>query len=182
MRKIFISIIGLILFSCSGSKPALKIPLDVLSDETVHSKTTDLSVKIPKDWFTAEDNECNCIDLWLVKNDYSASLIFRKINVDQAAQSELKENEVEKVAEYSKMFAENKVGDEFQKPGKVETFELNGKPFAEYRYKSSKDEVIRAVVFELNGQFYEMQALQKDKKNPDDMYDIQNAVLATLNQ
>ena len=151
-----------------------------LSKEMAYSKTSNLYVNLPSGWFTAEDNECNCTDLWIVKNDYSQSITFKKINLDEAVLKEFDGNGLDKIAFYSKTFARVKLGKDFKNFSNEEVFEINGKTFAAYEYLNKNQIPVRVVVFRQYNKYYESEAIAKDGKNSVELFKIQNAVLSTL--
>jgi hypothetical protein len=70
------------LSACSSTSTYLYDSDYILTMIQAESATTDLTVNIPYKWFASETNENQFIDLWLIKNDYSASIIFLPIHFD----------------------------------------------------------------------------------------------------
>lgn len=180
-KIILLQIIASILFSCSGSLTSLYNFDYPLTDETAYSTSTNISVKIPQDWYTAEDNECNCSVLWLVKNDLSASLVFNFITIDDETRKEISGNELEEICGYNKLFVKAKLGKSFGGFFNEETFEINGKKFAAYQYEDNEKRTVRVVVFKHKEKFYELTALHKNETDPTEIYRIQNTILTTIN-
>jgi len=179
--KIFLLLIIVFVFYSCGSSPSNYIALQQLSDNTAFSKTSKLYVKLPKGWFVAEENDCNCTELWIVKHDYSESITFKKINVDEETKKNISENKIQLIAGYNKIFLQTKFGKaniEFidEKP-----FELNGNLFSAYTYKNPSEQIIRVVVFKHDDNIMESEAVSKNGSNSDELFMIQNAVLSTLN-
>ena len=168
------------MISCGGGIASIYQTDYPLSKEMAYSKTSNLYVNLPSGWFTAEDNEYNCIDLWIVKNNYSQSITFRKMNLDEAVQKEIGENGLDKIAFYSKTFTKVKLGKDFSSFSNEEIFEMNGKTFAAYEYLNINQIPIRVVVFRQYYKYYESEAIAKDGKNTVELFKIQNAVLSTL--
>lgn len=178
MKKNISLLILLFVTACGGGDLYINHYDELLTREKAYSKTSNIYVELPIDWFTAEDNECNCTDLWLVKKDYSASITFKKINIDDQS---LLQSEPDKIAEYNKLFLRAKIGNGFKGFSGEEIFELNGKNFSAYEYENEKDQLVRVVVFKHYDKFYECEAVTKNAAVKDDLIRIQNAVLSTLN-
>lgn len=182
LKKIFLlQIIASILFSCSGSLTSLYNFDYPLTDETAYSASTNISVKIPQDWYSAEDNECKCSVLWLVKNDLSASLIFNIITIDDETRKEISGNELEEVCSYNKLFVKAKLGKSFGGFFNEEILEINGKKFIAYQYEDNEKRSVRVVVFKHKEKFYELTALPKNETDLAELYKIQNTILTSIN-
>jgi hypothetical protein len=95
-----------------------------LTSETAKSKSSALSVKIPKGWSVIEDNECKCTDLWLVKDDYSATLNFVALNLDSLTTDNIRSDEINSLVQFSKSFIKAKYGNEFKGFTNEEMFEI----------------------------------------------------------
>jgi hypothetical protein len=152
-----------------------------LTNEIAKAKTTQLSVKIPQGWFTAEDNENKLIDLWLVKDDYSATLNFVSLNLDSLTMKEIQSNEIKSVVEFSKAFKKAKYGKTFGGFVNQESFEINKKRFYAYEYFDDAKRNIRVVVFKTGNRFYELTAIPVKTQNLQELYKIQNSVLSSIN-
>jgi hypothetical protein len=63
-----------------------------LTNERTTSRDGSFSVNIPNGWFASKENSKNVIDLWLVKNDYSATISFIKIKDRKLNLSEIVKN------------------------------------------------------------------------------------------
>jgi len=180
--KLFASLIcSIALCSCSAGITSLPTSDYPLSNEKAYSKTSNIYVNLPNGWFVAEDNECNCTDLWIVKDDYSASISFRKINLDKETLNDLTGNETGKVAGYTKIFIRAILGKDFDKFSGEENFGLGNRTFSAYRYTNDKNQPVRVVVFKHYNYFYESDAVSNGYSDLNELYKIQNAVLSTLN-
>jgi hypothetical protein len=181
MKKIVSVILSLIIVSCSGSDITINNSALKLSGEKAYSKTTNLYVNLPNDWFVAEDNECNCIDLWLVKNDYSASIAFKKINYENINDDDNALLQIEQLNKYGKSFVAANLKIDFKNIPSESTFKINQNYFSAYRYKNDKEFYVRTVVFKHLGKFYECEAVAKNSGFADELFSLQNDVLSTLN-
>ena len=180
--KIFFAFILLgIVQSCSSGLSSLYDSNYTLTNETAKAKTSLLSVKVPQGWFTAEDNENKLIDLWLVKDDYSATLNFVSLNLDSLTLKEIQSDEIKSVVEFSKAFKKAKYGKALGSFVNQETFEINKKKFSAYEYSDDAKRKIRVVVFKSGNKFYELTAIPVKTQNPQELYKIQNSVLSSIN-
>lgn len=182
MKKLFsLILVFLAVYSCSTALKSLykfDYPLTPLK---AYSKNTNISVSIPDDWFTAEDNECKCIDLWLIKNDLSQSLNFTVINPDEKTVNKIRENGLSKLAEYNRIFIRVRLGNSFKGFLNEENFELGNRQFHAYQYLDDAGRRVRVVLFGHNNRYYELTAISKDSDNYEQLWVIQNSVLTSLN-
>lgn len=184
MKKIFVQSITLLLiflFSCSGPSSLYNFDAELTSD-LAFSKTTDLKVNIPRGWFTADDNSDEKIDLWLIKDDYSSTISFIRINPDKETMQELKGNGIKKIKDYSKLNNRLAHRDKFIDLLKDEYFELNGRKFEVYQFAGSKN-LHRVAVFKYQNVFYECIASIKQGIQPEEITNIfatQNSVLQSI--
>lgn len=182
MKKISAFIFSLLLFySCSSAIKSIYDSNYPLTAQKAYSKNTNISVNIPEGWFTAEDNDCNCIDLWLIKNDYSQSLNFAVINTDEKTKKNIQENGITKLAEYNKIFVKAKLGNSFKGFFNEENFELGKKRFYAYQYLDNSGKSVRVVIFEYNKRFFELSAITSNSDSYEQLWVIQNTVLTSLN-
>ncbi len=173
--------LSLLFVRCSSSVTMTNDSNYPLTNEIAKSKTTQLSVKIPQGWFTADDNECNCIDLWLIKDDYSETINFVSLNLDIKSRHEPGSDELSAALEASKDFKIAKYGKSLKGFTDEERFELNKKQFAVYQYINDVGRNVRVVVFEYGSKFYEVSAIPLKSDNLSKLYKIQNSVLSSIN-
>ncbi len=184
MKKIFVQSITLLLiflFSCSGPSSLYNFDAE-LSSDLASSKTTNLKVNIPRGWFTADDNRSEKIDLWLIKDDYSSTISFIRINPDKETMQELGENNIKKIQDYSKLNNQLAHGDKFIDLLKNEFFELNGRKFEVYQF-AGKEFLYRVAVFFYKSNFFECIASVKPGPNQEEIskiFTVQNAVLQSI--
>ena len=176
----FIFLSSLLFVRCSSSISTTNDSNYPLTNETAKAQTSQLSVKIPHGWFTATDNECNCIDLWLIKDDYSETLNFVPLNIDSKSLSELGKDKLSSAVQASKDFKLAKYGKALKGFSDEKHFELNQKQFAEYKYTDNAGRDVRVVVFEYGSKFYEVSAVPLKTNNLPELYKIQNSVLSSI--
>ena len=181
--KISLFLILIVLIqSCSSGLSSLYESNYTLTNEYAKAKSSQLSVKIPQGWFAAEDNENKLIELWLVKDDYSATLNFISLNVDSLTMKEIQSDEIKSVVEFSKIFKKVKYEKSFGGFANQENFEINKKKFSAYEYLDDAKRNIRVVVFKSDNKFYELTAIPVKTRNLQELYKIQNSVLSSINK
>ena len=177
----FLFLSSLLFVRCSSSVTTTNDSNYPLTNEIAKSQTSQLSVKIPQGWFTATDNECNCIDLWLIKNDYSETLNFVSLNLDMKSLHEMSNDGLSSAVRASKDFKIAKYGKSLKRFTDEKHFELNKKQFAAYQYIDDAGRNIRVVVFEYGPKFYEVSAIPLKSNDLSELYKIQNSVLSSIN-
>lgn len=174
-------IISFFLNHCSTGLSSIYSADYPLTNEKAQAKRSQLTVKIPQGWFTAEDNENNLIDLWLVKDDYSATLNFIAFNIDSVTMKDIKGDEINGIVKFSQTFRKAKYGKAIKEFINQENFEINKKQFAAYEYVDNSDRSIRVIVFNSGNKYYELSAIPSKTINPKELYKIQNSVLYSIN-
>jgi hypothetical protein len=182
--------ISLIIASCSTSKRITTkesaYTTDYpMTDDIAYSLSSDLTVRIPQGWTSAEDNDCKCIDLWLIRNDFSAQLNFITYEVDDEIRKQTINGNLDTLIYFSKQLKKSKLKSNFQEVGNEEYFELNDKPFAAYEYMGDEGLPIRIVVFQYKGRIFELSAVTaqkigKGKVGTKELFDTQQSVLASI--
>jgi hypothetical protein len=152
-----------------------------LTSEIAKAKSSPLTVKIPNGWSAIEDNECKCTDLWLVKDDYSATLNFVALNLDSLTSNDIRNDEINSLVRISKANIKAKYGNEVKEFTKDEKFEINKNKFAAYEYLDEKMRNIRVVILRSGKQFYEFSAIPIKTRNLNDLFNTQNSVLVSIN-
>ncbi len=184
MKRITFLIIAIFLSACASSTSLYKFDYP-LTNETAQSQYLDISVKIPQDWFTVEDNECNCIDLLLVNKEQTESIKFVPINIDSTAQEKNELLGMKEILNISKKFRQAALGNKFRQINDDEFFEINSNKFAAYRYLNGKGKIKRVVVFSSNKKYFESIAdPETDEANSPEnlreLYRIQNSLLTSV--
>lgn len=178
---------GILVFicSCTPSKKLLYSTDYPLSDDIAHSYSSSLTMKIPEGWFTAEDNECKCIDLWLIKNGFSASLNLMPLKYDSLLIKNINGNELQVLFNYSKELKKSTLNEKFIQTKEDDFFEINGTQFAGYEYQGDEGIPIRVVVFKYRNKYFEFSAVPSQKIsrqaiNPEELFMVQQSVLASI--
>lgn len=119
-------------------------------------------------------------DIWLVKDDYSATIKFVAVTLDDETAESFASDELGKVVELNKVLLKAKLGKNFKGFANEETFNSNSTVFSAYQYLDEKDEPVRTVVFKNDSKFYEVTAFALKSANPAEIFKAQNSVLASL--
>jgi hypothetical protein len=175
---------SLLLFSCSSGRLSSEYR-PFLSRDVAPSHSTELKVKIPNGWFTALDNENNLIDLWLIKDDYSAMLNFALINLDDAAVKEAGDNLLAAALKFSKKFRQTALKKELELQGEDEFIEIGANKFGIYKYKNGNGAIARVAVFRYKERIFEVTASPTPKADlksfsSEELFLIQDAVLSSI--
>jgi hypothetical protein len=176
----------ILITSCAPTKKLLLYPTDYpLTDDISYSVSSDLQMKIPEGWFTAEDNECKCIDLWLIKDGFSASLNLMPVKYDSLLLKNVAVDEFQILFNYSKELKKAELKDKFIQMKEDDFFEINGVNFAAYEYQGDEGLPIRVVVFKYKNRYFEFSAVPAQKIgkaaiDPNELFKVQQAVLASI--
>lgn len=179
--KLFLSAIIVFFFSCAGPSSLYEVDYLLLPD-LADSKTTDLKVHIPRGWFTAEDNQKEIIDLWLIKDDYKASISFFRIIPDEETLRSSIKIALPKIEEYSHLNHKIAHQNKFIDLLKNEVFEMNGREFRAYQFNGSGN-LYRVVVFNYKGKYFESIASVKPGQSNEtiaQIFTVQNSVLNSI--
>lgn len=176
--------ISLLLFSCSSGK-SLSEYQALLTREAAKSKSTEMKVKVPAGWFTALDNENNLIDLWLIKDDYSAMLNFALINLDEAAVKESAGNTLAAAIKYSKKFKQAALKKELELVGEDEFGEIGSNTIVTYKCKNGAGAIVRVALFLYKDRIFELTAAPAPKTDlksfsSEELFLVQDAVLSSI--
>lgn len=167
--------------ACCGGLNSIYPPDYTLTSLSAVAKSGSLSVKIPTGWFAADDNENNLNDLWLIKNDYTASLNFVPVNVDTIINDKNQNGQLESVMKLSVLFKKAKLGGRFNGIVNKESFSINHNEFIAYEFVEETQRQIRVVLFKLGSRFYEVSAIpQKSSVDLGELYRIQNSVISSI--
>lgn len=156
-----------------------------LTEDIAYSSSTDLTVNIPEGWTSAEAQECKCIDLWLIRNDFSASLNLITYEVNDTIRKKTIEGKLDTLLRYSQQLKISKLNKKYKQVEDDEYFKLNGRPFAAYEYIGDEDLPIRVVVFQYQGRIFEFSAMPaknvgRGKVDAEELFKVQQSVLSSI--
>lgn len=199
MKPLILSILaGFLLAACGGSEPAVTVPEDAefpryryaamagMTKDVVSTADGTLRVLRPEGWLrTSDPKNAPSILLWLVREDYSASISFTQIKMDPALYQTLKGEGIAAVAKVSLSLKERNAEDSVTVVTPVERFKVGGRICAAYEYRiAAAEPVIRVVVFDTGTRFMECALYPASVTvTPADnrtLFEVQQTVLASM--
>jgi len=168
--------------SCSSVSNSIYKSDFPLTSQKAFSKDSSYSVLIPEGWFYSYDNKSNSSDIFLVQNDFNASLSLAPINTDSKLDFDSQKNEL---VSLSKIMKEAELNSKLIEIGKPEFFSINKIECAAYQYYNNSSLPVRTILFKFNNHFYELNAYITEsglngKLIPDNVYDAQNSILYSI--
>lgn len=182
-KYIIFIVFSLSLFtSCSSLNNSIyknDFPLTSIKTNSIDSS---FSVLIPKGWFSSLDNDCQCSEIFLVRNDLKASLSFVPVNYETKSEFDLIRNNL---VNYSKIMKEAELKDKLIEIGKPEFFNAGNIQCAAYKYYNNISLPVRTVLFKFNNHYLELNAYITEKGLngrliPVDLYNVQNTIIESL--
>ena len=183
-----------LLASC-GSAPEAQAPpppsyrygtdADMTADY-LPAKDGSFSVLQPAGWQqTADEKNAPNIILWLLRDDYSASLSFTPMNMDPALYASVRSQGLSAVARVSLNLKKNKASEKVIVMHEVEEFSIGKSRFSAYEYSAGKGApVIRVVLFDTGSRIVECSMLPAtDDITPAEnrrLFEIQQTVLVSM--
>lgn len=171
----------LILESCAPTRPRLPYPL---SDKTVVSTDGHLRLHVPDGWFVPEGGDSfPGLLVWLVKEDYSATMGLMEIKADERLRKEVKAAGLRALGRLSFSLKQGREPSAELLSG-PEVFRLRRRNFCSFEYTSDDGAtVIRTVVFDTGKGFYELTVVPNASNLPgatQPIFDAQEAILYTI--
>jgi hypothetical protein len=187
----------LLLAACSGGdqaavKEEMEFPkyryaaIGELTREYVSTSDGSLRVLRPEGWLrTSDPKNAPSILLWLVREDYSASLSFSPIKMDPGLYQTLRNENLTAVAKVSLSLKERNAEDSVTIIQPVELFKVGGRICAAYEYRiAAAEPVIRVVVFDTGTRFMECvlypASVSVTPAENRRLFELQQSVLASL--
>ena len=171
-------------FLISGCASSLRYTTDYpMTKETLLTRDGMLRGTVPQGWFlSSEDTLAPTLLGWLIKDDYSATLIIQELRLDLLSAKQVEKNGLKLLAELSLAFKTDE-NPHYGLNEKPTTFSLNGYNYCSYEITSNGD-YQRVVVFSAKGRFYECIArtLQLQNLHPDtiQLFSAQQSFLSSL--
>jgi hypothetical protein len=160
-------------------------PIGRLTSERIATATGTLSVLLPVGWKeTVDQRNAPNIALWLVREDYGASLSFAPMRMDPALYRALRKDGALAIAKVSLSLKKGQARDTVSVIHAPESFRLNGRDYAAYEYSVTGGRTaIRVVVFDAGNGFYECILLPASPTiSPEEnrrLFELQQSVLAS---
>jgi hypothetical protein len=158
-----------------------------MTRETVDTDDGRLRVLRPDGWMrTADPKNAPSILLWLVREDYSASISFAPINMDPSLYETLRKEGIDAVAKVSLRLKDRHAEDSITVVQPIELFKVGGRVCAAYEYRiASAAPVIRVVVFDTGSRFLECvlfpASVEVTPAENRRLFEVQQTVLASIN-
>lgn len=156
----------------------------MLTNTTVFSVDKTLSAKAPIGWFSAVENESNSTDLWLVENDFNASMSLFKINLDQKTNTKVQVEGRKIVIDLIKTIKKAENNSKIIYLNGITDFSIYGRDYSSFMYKDQDENFVRTVVFFHGSHFYDFSLVIKKSTISQDLlqnyFDKQDAVLFSL--
>lgn len=188
LAPVFILIISsLIISSCAhttGSRLYTETDYP-LGQDSAFSASSPLALRIPNGWTASEDKECSCIDLWLIRSDFSATITLFQLNTGSILQQHPGEDTLNVILSFSKDLRKAKLGEKFKTVQEDEFFILNSRQYGAYEYEGDEGLPVRVVVFRYFDRFFELAAVPsgsvgKRPVDPKELFKVQQSLIASL--
>jgi hypothetical protein len=161
-------------------------PVAPMTDVPLETAAKDLRVLCPRGWKeTVDQKNAPNIVLWLVRDDYQASISFAPMQMNPALYKTLKKDGIMAVAKVSLSMHKDQARDSVVVLRPPERFRLDARECVAYEYTVDKGAtVIRIVIFDTGRQFMECALLPATPAIPPDenrrLFETQQSVLASM--
>lgn len=183
--KYLIFFLLILLYGCGASNTSV-FKNDVKLSPVVYSnKEYGITLRLPAGWEAIKENDCNCTKVWIVRNDYGASLNLTRIYLDYITNEEIKKAPIEILLAYIKTLKAAEMNGRFAQIGKNELFKIGSRDYGAIIYYGKNNMPVRSVIFQHKNYFYQFDAYVTEsgignKLLPDEVYSIQNEVLVSI--
>lgn len=190
MKRLFFfcGILGFIINGCIPTLPIHKshFKLVPLSSEIIFSPLKDFSVNTPINWFSTKDNYYSSNEIWLVKENYTAVITVKNINiVDSITSSNTNVNSL--LIDLSKtalQLYKRKYSNLFKLLSPPRLYENSNVIFSAFEFEFNSGQVVRIAIAEKNKKFFEIKAYSTnrtyDKILPNELFSTQESILLSL--
>ncbi|MCK5087672.1 MAG: hypothetical protein KAQ90_09125 [Melioribacteraceae bacterium] len=180
LKFIFFPLLLLTLANCSSKYSQSNID-ELFTPERAVSKTSGLSVQIPKGWHQVDANDSTFIDLWLVEDNFNASISLLPIHTNMKIET----TNLYDYFEYSKVLNKVKYDNNIEISSEDKPYVINDALAAVYNFTTTQNQYYRVIVFQLNNNFYELTALLDERLSQnniskDELARIQDYLLASI--
>lgn len=182
MKSCIAALLSAMLFvSCAASLPyGIDYPL---TDRTFRSRDGAFTGRVPQGWFSSTgDTLVPSVVAWLIKDDLSAALSIKELNLDRVTALRVEKDGLGLLAHISAGLHQSGP-DSATVAVAPREFEMQGKKFCSYEIVNGGKRT-RIVVFSAHGKFYECEAVPVKGQRPADelarMFTAQQTFLAWL--
>ena len=158
----------------------------LMTENSLETVAKDLRVRCPAGWKeTVDQKSAPNIVLWLVREDYAASISFTPMLMNPVLYKTLKKDGLISVAKASLSMKKNNARDSVAVVQPPELFRLNGREHAAFEYSMDRGAtVIRIVIFDTGSQYMECAMLPATASITAAenlrLFETQQAVLASM--
>lgn len=169
-------VVALFLPGCAGTSPSL------LHTPYFSSRDGILHYRLPAGWFDATNDSIAAGNaVWLLRQDYAATISVSEVHLDEAARQELDHNGLLGVARLTMALAIS------AKPAitreEPRLFQIGGSEFCSFEYTMpSSGDALRVVLFDTGEKLYEVTALVSGEKRGtgSDVFAVEQEFLGSL--
>jgi len=152
-----------------------------MTSEVFQSHDGMLRGRVPSGWFiSADDTIAPSLSVWLLREDISATMTVRELNVDSLTAARIKKEGLELLAILSAGYQGLKAGTDITN---LKEYSLAGKIFCSYETGPENDRR-RVVVFRARGKYFECEARilngNRGSERLQELFTVQQSVLASL--
>jgi hypothetical protein len=179
----------LVAISVSGCLPSLKISeseykIVKLTQVKAESRDRDFYVLVPQNWFSTKDVNYNGNEIWLVRENYSAVIVIKKINLLSTVTAKDKNEKLLSVAKLSATLHKRKNENSFQINQPPKLFQNGNLIYSSYEYGFGENQIARVVLTQIDDEYFECIAYTTSKGTGRisliELYSIQESVVASL--
>jgi hypothetical protein len=162
------------------------VPSANMSSSRIAARDRDFSVALPQGWKeTSDPANAPAVILWMVREDYAASISFTNLQMDPALYMKLKRDGLVSIAKVGLSLKKQRARDSVSVVQAPESFTLNGRNYAAYEYSiDGGRSVARVVVFDSGSRFIECALMPAAGDLPQSdrlrLFETQQSVLASL--
>ncbi len=141
----------ILLAACGGPAEVARIPLQPAYHS---SRNGDLHYRLPVGWFDAtSDSQATRHAIWVLRNDYGASITVEEINLDASARMELGEKKLLQLAQLTMPLLANDRSAAVQEAPVL--FSVRGREYCVFELVTfPSDDILRVVVFDTGQRTY----------------------------
>ena len=172
-RIIFLSLFLPAIFVSCSSNGSLYNSDFPFSNKFAYSPDSSFGAAVPSGWYQVEDNECDCGNILLVRNDYQTSLNLIPFQTDDLSTGRIQKDPLAQLIKYSKIRTKQKQSDSIIIV-EEESFKIDDIPVRSFAYLSEKNIKQRILVFQIKNRFFELIA-NSATANKDILIDLFNA-------
>ncbi len=140
-----------------------------------------LHYRIPIGWYdVTADSQSHGNAIWLLRNDYAATITVNEIRIDESARGEIAQQGLSTLARLTMFLSSQDKGALLQKP--PEDFMLNDRRCCSYELVMPKNgDILRTVLYDVGGKVYAVAALRTGgAKDASELMDVQMSFLEGL--